>query len=155
METAETSLARSLVTSDVQTAARRELRHAIKYGIVGVANVAIDFALYALLVSVGVWYPLAKTLSLLVATANGYTFNRLWTFRAGGHQNIVLTKYVTVQALCLTANLALLALLIEWGGLGKVTSQAMALPAIALASFLAQRLWTFAYVFADADGATR
>ena len=80
--------------------ARRELRQAVKYGIVGFSNVAIDFALYAALVAFGVWYPLAKTLSLVIATANGYTFNRLWTFRAGPHRNVVLTKYVTVQASC-------------------------------------------------------
>lgn len=115
----------------------------VKYGIVGVANVAIDFALYALLVSLGVWYPLAKILSVIVATGNGYTLNRLWTFRAGAHRNVLLTRYVTVQAGCLVANLTLLALLIEVGGLGKVTAQAIALPVIALCSFLAQRMWTF------------
>ena len=71
--------------------ARRELRQAVKYGIVGFSNVAIDFALYAALVAFGVWYPLAKTLSLVIATANGYTFNRLWTFRAGPLRYVVLT----------------------------------------------------------------
>jgi putative flippase GtrA len=123
--------------------ARRELRRAMKYGVVGVSNVTIDFALYALLVSIGVWYPLAKIVSLVIATANGYTFNRIWTFRAGTHRSDILIRYVTVQGLCLATNLALLAMLIEWGGLGKVTAQAMVLPAICLASFIAQRLWTF------------
>lgn len=126
---------------------RRELRHAVKYGIVGVSNVAIDFSLYALLVLVGVWYPLAKTLSLIVATANGYTFNRIWTFRAGGHRKVILTKYVTVQAACLAANLTLLALLVEIAGLNQIAAQAIALPFVALGSFLAQRLWTFGYAF--------
>jgi len=124
-------------------AARRELRRAIKYGVVGVSNVTLDFAIYALLIALGVWYPLAKTVSLVIATANGYTFNRIWTFRAGTHRNDVLVRYVTVQAFCLATNLVLLALLIEWAGLGKITAQAVVLPVIALASFLAQRLWTF------------
>ena len=145
--TVETTGSRSIRSSVEPEVARRELRHAIKYGVVGISNVSIDFALYALLVSLGVWYPVAKTLSLIVATGNGYTFNRLWTFRAGGHRNVVLTKYVAVQAACLSANLALLALLIEVGGLGQVTAQAVVLPFIALASFLAQRLWTFGYAF--------
>jgi putative flippase GtrA len=126
--------------------ANLEIRHAVKYEIVGVTNVTLDFALYALLVSVGLWYPLAKTASLIVATANGYTLNRIWTFRAGRHRNIVLTKYVTVQASCLAGNIALLVLLIEVGGLHKVTAQAIALPFIALGSFTGQRLWTFGHV---------
>ncbi len=123
--------------------AQRELHHAIKYGIVGVSNVTLDFAIYALLILLGVWYPIAKSLALFVATANGYTFNRLWTFRAGGHRYTVLTKYVTVQLTCLAVNLVVLAVLIEAVGLGKLTAQAATLPFLALASFLGQRLWTF------------
>ena len=123
--------------------AHHEVRRAVKYGIVGVANVTLDFALYAVLVSVGVWYPLAKTGSLVVATANGYTFNRLWTFRAGAHRNAFLAKYVTVQLSCLALNLTLLVLLVEVGGLHKILAQAVALPLVAGISFSAQRLWTF------------
>jgi putative flippase GtrA len=121
----------------------REFRHAVKYGIVGVINVTLDFALYALLVSLGLWYPLAKATSLVVATVNGYTLNRSWTFRAGPHRNIVLTKYVTVQASCLGGNIALLVPLVEIAGLHKITAQAIVVPIIALSSFIAQRLWTF------------
>lgn len=121
----------------------RDVRRAVKYGIVGVANVTLDFTLYAVLVSFGVWYPLAKTGSVVVATANGYTFNRIWTFRAGAHRTAFLVKYVTVQASCLALNLCLLVLLIEGAGLDKILAQAIALPFVAGASFAAQRLWTF------------
>lgn len=138
---------RSIPSSEQGDTARRELRHAARYGIVGVANITIDFAFYALLVSIGVWYPLAKTISLIIATANGYTLNRLWTFRAGAHRNSVLTKYITVQAGCLLANVGLLVWLVEGVGMGRVAAQALAIPVIALASFAAQRLWTFGYAF--------
>jgi putative flippase GtrA len=134
---------RSLTQRFDRVRAHREFRQAVKYGIVGVINVTLDFVLYAVLVSLGLWYPLAKTASLIVATANGYTLNRIWTFRAGPHRNIVLTKYVTVQASCLAGNIALLVPLIEIAGLHKITAQAIAVPIIALCSFTAQRLWTF------------
>ena len=123
--------------------ARREFRSAAKYGIVGVANVAIDFILYALLVSAGVWYVAAKALSLVVATANGYTWNRVWTFRAGRHRTTMLSKYVTVQIGCYVINIAILTLLVELLGMGPVSAQAVALPVVAGLSFLAQRIWTF------------
>jgi putative flippase GtrA len=121
----------------------REARHLVKYGVVGVANVLIDFIGYAALVSLGIWYPLAKTLSLVAATANGYTLNRMWTFRAGRHQHIMLGKYVAVQGGCLALNIALLVVLVELVGLDKVIAQALVLPFIAIASFAGQRLWTF------------
>jgi putative flippase GtrA len=136
-----TSVARRL--SRARPAAALETRRMVKYGIVGVLNVAIDFSLYALLVTIGVWYPLAKTMSLTVATANGYTLNRIWTFRAGPHRHIALAKYAGVQAVSLAANVTVLALLVEIAGLNEIVAQAIALPFIAVLSFLGQRLWTF------------
>jgi putative flippase GtrA len=123
--------------------ARREFRQAVKYGIVGLVNVAIDFAAYALLVSFGVWYIAAKAVSLLLATVNGYTWNRRWTFRAGRHSNSTLTRYTAVQLSCYAINVAALALLVEVLGMGAISAQAIVVPFIAGLSFLAQRLWTF------------
>jgi putative flippase GtrA len=120
-----------------------ESRRVVKYGIVGVINVAIDFLLYAVLVSLGVWYAAAKTLSLVVATLFGYTFNRLWTFRAGRHKPVLLGKYVTAQVVCLVVNLALLTLLVHPLHQDEITAQAIALPFVAALSFLVNRLWTF------------
>jgi putative flippase GtrA len=143
---------RSLADRFDRAPVHREVRHAVKYGIVGVINVTLDFALYALLVSVGVWYPLAKTASLTVATANGYTLNRIWTFRAGPHRNLVLTKYVTVQASCLAGNIALLVPLVEIAGMNKVSAQAIVIPIIALSSFIGQRVWTFGAAMSQVEG---
>jgi putative flippase GtrA len=123
--------------------ARVEGERAAKYAVVGVANVAIDFLLYALLVTLGVWYPIAKAVSLTVATANGYTWNRLWTFHAGPHQYPMLARYVTVQGVCYAGNLALLAVLIELLDRSEIVAQAISLPMIAALSFMLQRLWTF------------
>ena len=121
----------------------RESRHAIKYGIVGVANVAIDFLLYALLVHLGVWYVAAKTLSLVAATINGYTFNRRWTFRAGRHATTKLVRYLTVQGTGLLLALAILTTLVELAGVAPLPAGAMAVPVVASYCFLANRLWTF------------
>ena len=122
----------------------RESRHAVKYGIVGVTNVTIDFLLYALLLSLGVWYVLAKTVSLIIVTLNGYTFNRLWTFRTGDHRHSTLARYVAVQATGLAMNVALLTFFIELVGLDPLVAQAFAVPFVAAYSFLSNRLWTFA-----------
>lgn len=121
----------------------RESRHAMKYAVVGVANVTIDLALYALLVYLGVWYVAAKSLSLVVATLNGYTFNRIWTFRAGRHRHTTLARYVSVQAAGLAINLALLTTLVELAGRAPFVAQLIALPFVCAFTFLSNRLWTF------------
>jgi putative flippase GtrA len=121
----------------------RESRHVLKYAVVGVANVTIDVAIYAALVHLGIWYLAAKVLSLSVATLNGYTFNRIWTFRAGDHEHMKLARYVTVQGSGLLLNLALLTLLVEVIGVGKVVAAVVAVPFVAAFCFLGNRLWTF------------
>jgi putative flippase GtrA len=121
----------------------RESRHAVKYAVVGIANVTIDFVLYGLLVWLGIGYVAAKACSLVIATLNGYTFNRLWTFRAGRHRHSTLSRYVAVQALGLALNLALLAVMVELVGFGPVIAQLIAIPVVCSFTFLANRLWTF------------
>ena len=121
-----------------------ELRRTIRYGIVGMSAIGLDFTIYAGLVLAGLWYPLAKALSLVVATAFAYTTHRVWTFRAGAHRTVTLRRYLTVQGSCVAANVVLLAILIERAGLNAIVAQALVVPFIAVASFVVQRNWTFA-----------
>ena len=124
-------------------ARHRESRHAVKYAAVGVVNVVLDLAVFALLVHLGVWYVAAKVLSVGVAMINGYTFNRIWTFRAGGHATTKLARYVAVQGSGLLLNLALLTSLVEVAGLRPVPAAALVVPVVAVYCFLGNRLWTF------------
>jgi len=123
--------------------AHRETGHLAKYGIVGVANAAIDIAVFAVLVHFGVWYVAARVLSVATATLNGYFFNRTWTFRAGAHQRGKLARYVTVQGVGLLINLGILTFCVEVLALPKVASAALAVPVVAAYCFLTNRLWTF------------
>lgn len=131
---------RSRVQSVVE---HREARHAVKYSIVGVANVAIDLTLYALMVHLGVFYVAAKALSELAAIANGYIFNRTWTFRAGPHERVKLMRYAIVQFSGMVLNVALVAFFVEIVGVGKIVAAGIALPLAAAYCFALNRLWTF------------
>ncbi len=124
-------------------AQHRESRHAVKYAAVGVVNVALDLALFALLLHLGVWYVAAKALSVVAATINGYTFNRLWTFRAGRHARTKLVRYLTVQGSGLLFALAIVTTLVELVGVAPLAAGAVAVPVVATYCFLANRLWTF------------
>ncbi len=56
----------------------------VKFGIVGVSNTLISFAMYTLLLKVfGVWYVAASGIGFAVGAVNGFLWNRAWTFR--GH----------------------------------------------------------------------
>lgn len=142
-ETLTTPARKPLRTRARAVAEHRETLHAAKYAVVGVANVIIEFTLYAALVHLGLWYVAAKVVAVLAANANGYTFNRLWTFRAGRHQHATLVRYAIVQGTGLLLNLGLLTLMVEVAGVGEIAAGGLAIPVVAAYCFLANRFWTF------------
>lgn len=110
----------------------------------GVSNTALSWSLYALGVKLGVPYPAAAAVSFAAGAANGYTLNRVWTFRAGPFSAARLARYVGVQAAALALNVCLLVALVELGGLPRLPAQLVALAVVALVSFSASRRWAFA-----------
>ena len=53
----------------------------VKFGIVGVSNTLLTFAIYTVLLKVfGVWYLAASAIGFVVGAINGFLLNRRWTF---------------------------------------------------------------------------
>ena len=116
----------------------------VKFGVVGVSNTLIFFAVYTLLLKVfGVWYVAASGIGFAVGAVNGFLWNRRWTFR--GHVGDALTpvRWFVVQASGLLANLGLVYLFVDGVGLGKLEGQAVTIAIVTVLTFLANRAWTF------------
>ena len=117
----------------------------IKFVIVGALTTLVNFAIYATLVLVGVFYLYAAVIAFVVATLNSYTFNRRWTFRAGRHSRGKLFRFTLVQLVGLGVNLGVLAILVENLGFGhhKLIAQVIANAFVVLTNFLGNKFWTF------------
>jgi putative flippase GtrA len=116
----------------------------VKFGIVGVSNTLITFAVYTLLLKgFGVWYLAASAIGFVVGAVNGFLWNRRWTFR--GHVGDALTpvRWGIVQACGLGLNLGLLYLLVHDAGIDKLLAQAFATVVVTVLTFIANRAWTF------------
>jgi len=120
------------------------LRQFGKYAVVGAGNTVLDTLLYVALLALGVGYVGAKLLAAAGATLNGFAWNRRWTFRARSVRLTRLPRYALVQGAGTGLNLGLLVLLVEGAGMGPLTAQLVAVPAVASATFAANKLWTFA-----------
>src|SRR5271167_2627043 len=99
----------------------------LKFGIVGVSNTLIAFALYTLLLKgFGVWYLAASAIGFIVGAVNGFLLNRRWTFR--GHVGDALTpvRWGIVQGCGLALNLGLLYLFVHHAHLDELLGQAFA-----------------------------
>ncbi len=115
-----------------------------KFCTVGASGYVVNLAVYtALLRGLGIDYRLAAVGSFLVAVTNNYTWNRLWTFRTSrGRGAMQGVRFFTVAVLALVANLIVLEALVAIG-LGKVTSQAIAVAVVTPINFVGNKLWTF------------
>lgn len=116
----------------------------VRFCVVGVANTAVGVGTYELALVAGAAYLVAGAGAFLLGTLTGYALNRSWTFRADSAHVIALPRYLGVQGAALLLNLVLLFALVDGIGVPEAAGQALALPAVSLATFLTHRRWTFA-----------
>jgi putative flippase GtrA len=116
----------------------------VKFGIVGVSNTLLTFAVYTLLLKVfGVWYLAASAIGFVVGTINSFLLNRRWTFR--GHVGDALTpvRWGVVQCAGLGINEGLLYVFVHQAQVDKLLAQAFATAVVTVSTFFANREWTF------------
>jgi putative flippase GtrA len=116
----------------------------VKFGIVGVSNTLISFAVYTLLLKgFGVWYVAASGIGFAVGAVNGFLWNRAWTFR--GHVGDALTpvRWFVVQSCGLLLDLGLVYVFVDGVGLDELVGQAMTTAIVTVLTFFVNRAWTF------------
>src|ERR1700684_3956891 len=70
----------------------------VKFGIVGVSNTLLAFAVYTVLLKVfGVWYIAASGIGFAVGAVNGFLLNRRWTFREHVGDALTPLRWAVVQ----------------------------------------------------------
>lgn len=116
----------------------------VKFCIVGASGYLVNLWVFSLLVLVfGVHYIPAAVCSFLVAVANNYTWNRLWTFRSQrGHVAHQGARFFVVSTIALGANLLVLHVLVTLG-LHDVVAQAIAIVLVTPINFVGNKLWSF------------
>jgi dolichol-phosphate mannosyltransferase len=117
----------------------------VRFAVVGGSGVVVNLAVYtALVAGASADYRVAATVAFLVAVANNFTWNRLWTFRArDGHAGFQAARFLTVSVGAFLLNLAVLELLVAVAGVGEVPAQAIAIATATPANFLGNKLWSF------------
>lgn len=119
-------------------------RQLVKFSLVGASGYAVNLAVFTLLVGLaGTGLRTAATCSFLVAVANNYLWNRLWTFRARrGRVMAQAVRFLTVALAGYCLNLLVLAELAA-AGLGALPAQALAIALVMPLSFGGNKAWSF------------
>jgi putative flippase GtrA len=116
----------------------------VKFGIVGISNTLLTFAVYTMLLKVfGVWYLAASAIGFGVGAVNGFMLNRRWTFRGHAGDAFTPVRWTIVQGCGLVLNEGLLYLLVHEASVDKLLAQAFATAVVTVSTFTANRAWTF------------
>jgi putative flippase GtrA len=111
-----------------------------RFALVGVGNTALSWIAYAALSPVGAEAEPAAAAAFALGALNGYVWNSRWTFAATGRR-FALARYAAVQLAGMAATTALV-----WaleGSAGRYPAYAVATVLVTLATFAANRRWTF------------
>jgi len=120
-----------------------EAERVARFALVGVGNTLVTLVSYAVLVWLGVNYIVAAPIAWTLGVLHGYLWNRSWTFERAPHRTSLMAKYVAVGALGLCLNTALLVVLVDAVGAGKLPAEIVALPLVVLSTFALNRYWVF------------
>jgi putative flippase GtrA len=116
----------------------------VKFGIVGVSNTVLAFAIYTVLLKVfGVWYLGASAIGFVVGAINGFLLNRRWTFAGHVGDSLTPVRWGVVQGCGLALNEGLLYLFVDGVDIEKLLGQACATVIVTVITFIVNRAWTF------------
>ena len=116
----------------------------VRFCAVGASGYAVNLAVYAALLEMGMHYLAAAAVAFLVAAASNYLWNRTWTFGTSDAPVLAQgTRAFVVSALSLGANQLFLVVLVSAGD-GHLAAQAVAIVLATPFSFAANKLWAFA-----------
>lgn len=95
----------------------------IKFGLVGVLNTIINWVLFILLNSIGVYYIISNIIAYSISTLNSYLWNSKWVFKYNGDNvNQTTFKFITLNIIGLVLNTIILFLLVDIIKLPKIIS---------------------------------
>ena len=112
-----------------------------RYGLLGFSGTAVDLAVYAGLVLVGVIPVIATIVSSFLGIVTNYVANALFNFRVRPNR-VQAIKFTAVGIVGLAAAAALLQLALVLGA-GVWWSKLVSLVIVIPVQFLANRSWTF------------
>lgn len=128
--------------SRFRAAAARSVPQLARFACVGVSNTVLSYVAYVALVSAGLPYLVAGAVGFAAGAVNGYRLNRRWTFRASDSTTRRM-RYLIVQVASLFAATNLLWLVVSFGGVHRLIGYLLTIPVVTVASFAANRVWTF------------
>jgi len=132
----------------LQRPAAAKLWQFVKFGVVGVSNTAISYAVYLVCVHLGVHYIIADGLGLVISTINAYYWNNRCVFGDGMRKSfrdhfLTWLKTLTAYGGTFGLNSLLLILWVEVLRIPQTLAPLVSLMITIPVNFVINKYWTF------------
>ncbi|MGO4729403.1 GtrA family protein [Paenibacillus sp. 2KB_22] len=117
-----------------------------KFGIVGIANTAVDAVVFAILAVIGVPVLIAQVISYSCGVTNSYWLNGRWTFRdaaRGDGDRAKLIRFLITNLVVLALSALILMTLHDMLGWSLVMSKILATLMGMVLNYMSSRYWVF------------
>lgn len=122
-----------------------EIKKFLKFGITGVMNTVVDFAVYTVLVSLtgmGLYVP--QVISYCCGMLNSYIVNRKWTFDTqNGFFSLELVKFIVLNLAMMLLGMGIIYLCVEQMGFHKLAGKLVSTVLVMAINFVVSNLWVF------------
>lgn len=128
----------------------------IKFGIVGFSNTLISYAIYSILVYIGLHYLLASIIAFFISVLNSFFWNNKYVFKKNGEQkrNIfhsLIKTYISYGFTGLILQNLILFIFIDILHISKYIAPFFGLIITIPLNFILNKLWAFQPVKLDKD----
>jgi putative flippase GtrA len=121
----------------------------IKFGIVGLSNTALSYAIYAALVYIGLYYIIAGVISFALSVLNSLYWNSRYVFKPGGGQrkrniwNVLIKTYASYAFTGLILSNILLYVFVDALHISEYLAPLFSLAVTVPLNFVLNKKWAF------------
>ena len=116
----------------------------IKFAFVGVLNTLLNWILFFMLNSIGVYYIVSNVMAYSISTINSYIWNSKWVFKyEGNNKKITTIRFISLNIFGLTVNTIILFLLVDIIKLNKIMGLIITTIIVMFVNYLVNKLWFF------------
>ena len=116
----------------------------VKFGMVGVLNTLVNWSIFFILETCGVYYILANIISYSLSTIHSYLWNTLWVFKYKDKVSTDTTfKFILLNIIGLCLNTAILYILVDLCNLNKFIGLVITTAIVMIINYVVNKLWVF------------
>ena len=116
----------------------------LKFGIVGVLNTLVNWIIFFILNTLGMYYIFSNIIAYSISTIHSYLWNTLWVFKYKDKASTDTTfKFIVLNIIGLCLNTGILYVLVDFFNLNKLFALIITTAIVMIINYVVNKVWVF------------